>query len=139
MATQQQGIVDALCTLLATVTGIVTVTKNRPKEEPFSLAQLPAINISVTDAEVIQEHSVGTDEKLTVVLSVFCHGNTSMNSALDYMNSALGKIGSDGTLGGKAIDSRKIKRACESFRQEVLCSEVHQEVHIDIRTPRWGI
>jgi len=136
--TQEQGIIDALATLMATVTGIVTVTKNRPVEEAYGLNQLPAINITTTEADVIQEHSAGTDERLTTVISVYCHGVTAPNTSRDYLATALGKIGSDDTLGGKIIDCRKVKRITTSKKTEVLSAEAHQIIIIDYRTPRWN-
>lgn len=138
MSTQQQGIVDALAALMATVTGIVTVTKNRPQEESYGLNQLPAVNVSAVKSEVITEHSAGTDERLTIILSIFCTGATAANSSLDYLAAALGKIGADETLAGKAIDSRKGERAMAQKQNESISAEAHQEITIDYRTPRWG-
>ena len=138
MSTQQQGIIEALHGLLVTVAGVATVTKNRPHDEPFGLNQLPAINVSAVGSEVIAEHSAGTDERLTVIISVFCTGSTASNSSTDYLSAALGKIGTDETLSGRAIDARKVKRITTSIKTEVLSAEAHQEITIDYRTPRWG-
>jgi hypothetical protein len=138
VSTQQQGIVEALALLMATVAGVTTVSKNRPHDEPFGLNQLPAINVSAVGSEVIGEHSAGTDERLTVILSAFCTGSTASNSSTDLLSSALGKIGADDSIGGLAIDSRKVKRITTSVKTEVLSAEAHQEITIDYRTPRWG-
>lgn len=137
--TQQQGIVDAIAALMATIAGIITVTKNRPLDEPYGLGQLPAINIIAAKAEVIQEHSAGTDERLTVVISVFCTGPTAANATLDYLAAALAKIGADETISAKAIDCRKAERATVVRQVEATVAETHQMIEIDYRTPRWGI
>ena len=56
MSTQQQGITDALATLLATIVGIVTVTTNRPYEEAFG-----------QEHERTYGHRAGPDEPVEIV------------------------------------------------------------------------
>jgi hypothetical protein len=137
--TQQQGIVDAIAAMMATVTGVVTVTKNRPLDEPYGLNHLPAINVIAAKAEVIQEHSAGTDERLTIILSVFCSGATAANATLDYLAAALAKIGANETYSAKALDSRKTERATAVRQAEATIAETHQMIEVDYRTPRWGL
>ncbi|MBC7963806.1 MAG: hypothetical protein H7Y05_12780 [Steroidobacteraceae bacterium] len=139
MNTQQQGIVDALKARMSVIAGLVTVTKNRPPEESYGLNQLPAVNVAAIGSEVIREHAAGTDERLTVVLSVFCAGGTAQDTALDYLASVLAQIGTDETVGGLVLGCRKEKRVTTSIKAEFLTAEAHQEITLDYRTPRWGI
>ncbi len=138
MSTQQQGIVDAIATLAATVVGIVTVTKFRSSDEAFSAAQLPAINVTAMESEMIQEHGAGTDERLNIVLSAFCSGATAASMASDYLAATLGKIGADETLAGKALSGIKGKRALVVKHGETVGAEAHQEINFIYRTPRWN-
>lgn len=134
MTTKRENILAAIKTTLANTSGVGTRIY-RSRVEPMSRAESPAIIIEPITDTPVQNTSLPTlDWTLRVRISVVVRGTTPDTTADSVIESMHGKLMSDLTLGGRAIDIQPAQTTFNFFEADQPAGVVFCEYEVMYRS-----
>lgn len=134
MTTKRESILAAITTTLAGTSGVGTRIY-RSRVEPMSRAESPAIIIEPITDTPVQNTSLPTlDWTLRVRISVVVRGTTPDTTADSVIESMHGKLMSDLTLGGRAIDIQPAQTTFNFFEADQPAGVVFCEYEVMYRS-----